>query len=64
MENKIQILIGDEWIDIKKQDLKSGNHFRLIDLNGEQVINKKGQKQWIAKSDAHEKFGDWVIDIW
>ena len=65
-QRKVKIFQDEKWIDIKFEDLKNGNKFKLIELTGEEVKDSDGNSEFIAISDTYTNeniFGTLTIDI-
>ena len=53
------------WTNIDFDKLVEGDRFRLFESNGEQVVNTKGQSEWIAScSPFLNKYDDLVINVY
>lgn len=62
-KTKVEIYINNEWVGVDYKDLKEGDRFRIFNSVNKRHIDGRGRKEWIASSDAYEKFGDWAINI-
>ena len=65
MNRRVQIRDDDrEWIDIDMKDLKEFDLFRVLNESGEEIIDRKGRKFFMAAGIAYDKFGDIVINVY
>lgn len=63
-ERVVHVFDSGVWIEVKFDKLKEGDRFRLFQ-DGEQVINTKGQKEFIAScSPFINQYGDLVVNIY
>lgn len=49
---KVEILKDGEWIEIKFDELKKDDTFRMFESTGEEVYNNNGENILVALSDA------------
>ena len=65
MNRRVQIRNDNrEWIDIDIRNLKEFDVFRVLDESGDEVIDAKGRKYFIAAGIAYDKFGDTIINVY
>ena len=63
-ERIVQVYHSGIWIEIDFEKIKEGDKFRLFQ-DGEQVINPKGQKEFIAScSPFINQYGDLVVNVY
>ena len=63
-DRKAQIFKNNKWIDIKFEDLKKDDKFRLFESDGESVKDKNGYTEFIAINDSYiNNKGIGTIDI-
>jgi hypothetical protein len=60
---KVQVLYRDMegvgfWVDTKMKEIRKGNVFMMFEPDGEQVVDSKGQKLWVATGDAFFSYND------
>ena len=60
----VQVYENGTWMQIDFDKLREGDRFRLFESTGEQVRSSDSKKEWIAASSPHEKFGDWIVDVY
>ena len=63
-DRKAQICTNDKWFDIAYKDLKEGDKFRLLDTNGDVVMDSRGRKTYIAASSIIDSYGDIAINVY
>jgi len=59
---KTQIFKDGEWVNIKFQELRNGNKFKLFEFNDEEVKDRGGNAEFTAISDAYLRNEIWVIN--
>lgn len=53
---RVERKIGGVWVVIDFSDLKAGDHFRMFEPTGEQVIDPHDESiEFVALCDAYEK---------
>ena len=61
----VQVYENGTWIQIDFDKLREGDKFRLFESTGEQVVNTKGQKEWVsASSPFTNQYGDLMVNIY
>lgn len=59
---KCEIFVDDVWKEIKFEELKKGDKFRLFEPTGEPVADDKGGLEFITAGDAYVTTA-WTVDI-
>lgn len=63
MNRQVQIYKDQQWIDIHMEDIREFDTFRVLNENGEPIIDAKGRKFFIAASNPYKKLDDTVVDV-
>ncbi|MBK5243181.1 hypothetical protein [Clostridium sp.] len=65
MEQRIcEILKSNTWKEIKFEDLKENNIFRLFEGDREPVVGLDGSTKFAAECDAYQnEDGIWTVEI-
>lgn len=58
---KVEELIFGQWSETSIRNLRPGCVFRMFEDTGEEVIDKDGNKIWVALGDPYLWMGYWTI---